>query len=251
MVSDAVKPAWTPALDTAILDERMDNAMRRVSGSIGMDITVDKGRMRTLKDTAADALEAGTRSLGPLFMRVGQGVFEAGFCKVGQSLDPKEVGAEILYEFHTEALAAFQAARAALYSEAETWLRGRSVSEDRCRAVLAAADGGFVPPDKELFTKVGLPFVKTIATPFTQAFLAGIAGFVCVFALTRAPHLGIFSGAVLGGAGYYFARRRVRARCEKILLLLPRNLYQMLATEWNSNIRRYAETVNAGIRPVE
>ena len=240
---------WTPTLDTTILDERMDNAMRRVSGSVGLDISFDKGRMRALKDTAADALESGLNAVGPLFMRIGQGVFEAGFLKVGQSLDPKEVGAEILMEFHAEAVGAFQAAKAALGSEALAYMQQRGMSETHCRTVIEAANEGFTPPEKDMYTTVALPFVKTVATPSTQAFIGGLAGFACVFGLIRSPHLGIFTGVLVGGGAYYLARRRVRNRCESILRLLPRSLYQMLATEWNTGIRRYAETVNAGMVP--
>ena len=250
MTNDAAgnaKVAWAPGLDTSLLDERMDNAMRRVSGSIGLDISVDKGRMRTLKETAAQALEAGASSAGPLFMRVGQGVFEAGFCKIGQALDPKEVGAEILYEFHAESVAAFQAAKAALAAEALAFMKQRGVGEAHAQTLIAAADGAFNVPDKELFTREGLPFIRTIAAPSTQAFIGGLAGFACVFALIRSPHLGIFTGVLVGGGAYSLARRRVRSSCEAMLRQLPRNLYQMLATEWNANIRRYAETVNAGL----
>ncbi len=238
---------WVPEIDAAILDDRMDNAMRRVSGSVGLDISMDKGRMRALKETAGQALESGVNSAGPLFMRVGRGVLDAGLCKIGQSLDPKEVGAEILYEFHTEAVAAFQAARAALSAGALAFMRERGLGETHCQAVLAAADGVFAVPDKEKFTRVGLPFVKTIAAPSTQAFVGGLAGFAVVFGLIRSPHVAVFTGVLAGGGAYYLARRRVRARCETLLRLLPRNLYDMLATEWNAAIRRYAETVNAGL----
>jgi len=35
---------WKPSLDTGILDERMDNAVRRVSGSVGLDISFTRKR---------------------------------------------------------------------------------------------------------------------------------------------------------------------------------------------------------------
>lgn len=219
---------WAPRLDISSLDKCMDNAMRRVSGSVGLDISMDKGRMRTLKDTAADALDAGMSNPGPLFMRVGRGVFEAGFCKIGDSLDPKEVGAEILVEFHSESTAAFQSAKAALNAEALAFLQNKGVAEAQSQRIIAAADGAF-------------------AAPSTQALIGGVAGLVLVIALIRSPHLGVIAGALTGGGAYYFARRRVRQRCENILRLLPRNLYDMLATEWNANLRRYAEIVNAGL----
>lgn len=236
---------WVPRLDTSILDQCMDNAMRRVSGSVGLDISMDKGRLRTLKDTAANALEAGMSSPGPFFMRVGQGVLEAGLCKIGSSLDPKEVGAELLYEFHSEATAAFQSAKAALSAEALGFLREKGVDKAQSQRIIAAADAGFSAPGKEVFTRVGLPFVKSAAAPSTQALVGGLAGLILVLALVRSPHLGVFTGVLTGGGAYYLARRRMRQRCENILRLLPRNLYDMLATEWNANIRRYAETVNA------
>ncbi|MCC8193518.1 MAG: inorganic phosphate transporter [Deltaproteobacteria bacterium] len=244
---DAPENAWKPDLDMSILDERVDNAMRRASGSIGLDISVDKGRMRALHDTAVNALEAGMSSPGPLFMRIGRGAFEAGFCKIGQSLDPKEVAAEILREFFTESTAAFQAAKAALASDALAFMQKNGMGEAHCRTVLAAADGAFSLPEKELFTREGLPFIRVIATPSTQAIIGGLAGFAIVFGLIRSPHLALFTAVLAGGGAYYLARRRVRRQCEKTLRLLPRNIYQMLATEWNANIRRYAETVNAGL----
>lgn len=238
---------WTPSLDTKILDDRMDNAMRRASGSVGMDISFDKGRMRTLKETAADAVDAGMSSVGPLFMRVGQGLFEAGTCKIGDSLNPKNVGGEILAEFFTESNAAFQAGRAALNKEAREFLEKREIPEAQRETLLAAADAAFMPPDKENFTKVGLPFVKSVAVPSTQAMVGGLGGFLCFFLLLRSPHLAFFSGVLVGGGAYYLSRSRIRKRCEDILRHLPRHLYEMLATEWNAGIRRFAETINIGL----
>ncbi|CAK7065634.1 MAG: hypothetical protein DELT_01640 [Desulfovibrio sp.] len=239
---------WTPELDTQILDERMDNAMRRASGSVGMDIAFDKGRMRALKDTAANALDAGAGSAGPLFMRVGKGLFEAGTCKIGDSLNPKDIGGEILAEFYAEANAAFQAGKAALGKEAQAYLEARAVPEERRATLLAAADAAFAAPDKEMFTKVGLPFVRSVAAPSTQAVLGGLAGFLCFFLLLRSPHLAFFSGVLVGGGSYYLSRSRIRKRCEDLLNFLPRNIYEMLATEWNAGIRRFAETINMGLK---
>ena len=238
---------WKPDLDTAILDERMDNAMRRASGSIGLDIALDKGRMRALQNTASKALEAGMSSGGPLFMRIGQGLFEAGLCKIGEALDPKEIASEILREFYVEAMAAFLAGKAALSADALDHMKCQGLDDTYCQAILTAADGVFSAPDKDMYTKTGFPFVKTIATPSTQALVGGLAGFAAVFGLIRSPHLGVFTGVLVGGSAYYLARRRVRRKCEETLRMLPRDLYQMLATEWNAGIHRYAETVNAGI----
>lgn len=238
---------WTPSLDTRILDDRMDNAMRRASGSVGMDISFDKGRMRTLKETAADAVDAGMASVGPLFMRVGQGLFEAGACKIGDSMNPKHVGGEILAEFFAESNAAFQVGKAALHKEAQEFLEKRGVPEAQRAALLAAADAAFMAPDKEMFTKVGLPFVKSVAAPSTQAIVGGLGGFLCFFLLLRSPHLAFFSGVLVGGGSYYLSRSRIRKRCEDLLRHLPRHIYEMLASEWNAGIRRFAETINAGL----
>lgn len=246
-MTEAAENIWKPCLDIAILDNRIDNAMRRASGSIGVDISVDKGRMRTLKDTAADALTAAGSSGGPLFMRVGQGVFEAGFCKIGASMDPKDVASEIMREFYAETVAAFQAAKAALATDALDHMQRCGLGDTQCRAILSAADGVFSVPDKELFTKEGLPFIKTTATPFTLALFGGIAGATGAFVLIRSPHVAVFAAGIVGALVYFFARGQVRRKCEKILRHLPRNLYQMLATEWNANIRRYAETVTIGL----
>lgn len=247
MTREGTAKQWTPQLDPAILDERMDNAMRRASGSVGVAIAMDKGRMRALRDTAADAVDAGLSSGGPLFMRIGRGVLEAGFCKIGEAMDPKEVAAEIMREFYTESTAAFQAAKAALATDALAHMQRCGLDDTRCRALLAAAEAVFSAPDKELFTKEGLPFVKTIAAPSTQALIGGVAGFAGVFGLIRSPHLAIFTAVLTGGGAYYLARRRVRRKCEETLLQLPRNLYQLLATEWNAAVRRYAETINASL----
>ena len=238
---------WEPNIDTALLDERMDKAMKRASGSIGADIAFDKGRMRMVKDTAIDALDAGLSSTGPLFMRVGQGLFEAGSFKMGKSISLQEIGSIILYEFHTEAVIAFQTARTALHTEALAYMQDRGMTEEHCKAILDAANEIFIMPSKDAFTEVGRPLVNIAAMPLAQALLAGLIGGAAAVALTRVPHLGVIGGAFIGGAMYCFARSRIRRRAEELAYLLPRRLYEMLRTDWNSNIRRYAETVNAGI----
>jgi hypothetical protein len=237
---------WQPAVTTELLDKRLDNALRRAAGSIGFDISMDRGRMRTLTETAESALNAGLQTPGPLFMRVGSGLFAAGGMKMGESLDPGEAVAEILYEFHTEAVAAFQTLKTSLYADALAHMQGGNLNESHRAAVLAAADNDFAAPEKEQFTKVGLPFIKTGMPPSTQAILGGIAGFVCALLLTRAPIAGLLAGAAAGVGAYSFARRRIRRKCERLLWALPRNLYSMLATDWNAGIRRYADIVNAG-----
>ena len=219
---------WTPSLGTTILDECVDNALRRISANVGFSVSMDKGHKRTMRDMAdPDGVE---------------------FFRVGDSLDPKEVEAGILREFYAEAVPAFRAAKAALAAEALAYIKGREVDKAQSRVVLATADGAFTIPEKDIFTKEGLPFAKTIAKPSTQAFIGGIAGFLCMFALVRSPHLGIFSGVLIGGAAYYLARRSMYRHCEELLRLLPRNLYQMLVAEWNANINRYADAVNAGLQ---
>jgi hypothetical protein len=243
---DAVEPVlWSSRLSLAELDARLENAMRRVSGSIGADISYDRGRMNAMKDAAARALEAGQESAGPLFMRMGKGALEAGAFTVGRAVDLKAVAGEIMAEFHTEGTAAFQAARAALYTEALSHLRGLGLAEDHCKNVLEAAEATFIVPDKEAFTREALPLVSQFASPATQAAAAGLAGLLCCTLLTRMPPLGVIGGLVLGGGAYYLARGRLRGRAEQLLRQLPRILYHLLAAGLKSNIRRYEETVNA------
>jgi hypothetical protein len=230
---------------------RLENAMRRVSGSIGFTIAHDRGRMRTLQETASRALETGMESGGPWFMRVGQGALDAGTFSLGQSINLKDVATEILSEFHTEGTAAFQAARAALYADALAHMQGQKVDEECRNAALSAADGTFSLPAEADFTREALPLVGQTATPATQAGIGALAGVAGLVLLTRMPHMAVVGGLVIGGAAYWLARGRLRARSEQLLRQLPRKLYHVLATELKANVRRYEETVNAALKVLQ
>jgi hypothetical protein len=248
-VGTASKPAlWKAQPGIADLDMRLENAMRRVSGSIGFDISHDRGRMRTLQETAARSLATGMESGGPWFMRVGQGALDLGTFSPGQGLNLKDVGAEILSEFHTEGTAAFQAARAALYADALAHMQGQEVDEECRNTTLSAADGTFNMPDGDAFTREALPLVRQTAAPATQAGIGALAGVAGLVLLTRMPHLAVIGGLVIGGAVYYMARGRLRVRSEQLLRQLPRKLYHVLAAELKANVRRYEETVNAALK---
>jgi hypothetical protein len=248
-VETASKPAlWKAQLSLADLDMRLENAMRRVSGSIGFDISHDRGRMRTLQETAARALETGMESGGPWFMRVGKGALDVGTFSLGQGLKLKDVGAEILSEFHTEGTAAFQAAKAALYADALVHMQGQEVDEECRKAALSAADGTFNLPAEDAFTREALPLIRQTATPATQAGIGALAGVAGLVLLTRMPHLAVIGGLVIDGAVYQLTRGQLRARSEQLLRQLPRKLYHVLATELKANVRRYEETVNAALK---
>jgi len=247
--SAAAKPVfWSSKLGLSELDNRLENAMRRVSGSVGADLSYDRGRMRVMKDSAARALQTGMDSAGPWFMRMGQGALEAGAFTLGRAVDLKAVAGEIMTEFHTEGMAAFQAAHTALYTEAQSHLLGQGLVEDHCNRVLAAAEETFSVPDQNAFTHEALPLVRQFATPATQAAVAGMVGLVGCVVLTRAIPLGVIGGLILGAAAYYLARGRLRGRAEMLLRQLPEKLYRLLATGLTSNIRRYEETVNAALK---
>ena len=239
---------WSSNLSLSELDKRLENAMRRVSGSIGADLSLDKARMRVMKDSAARALEAGMESSGPLFMRMGRGALEAGTFPVGRAVDLKAIAGEIMGEFLGEGTAAFQTTRATLYTKAMSHLRDQGFAEDHCNNVLAAAETTFAVPDKEAFTREALPLVSQFATPVTQALVAGMGACLCCTLLTRMLPLGIIGGLILGGTAYYLARGRLRGRAELLLRQLPRKLYHMLAADLKTNIRRYEDTVNAALK---
>ncbi len=248
-VNAGAKPVpWTSKLSLSDLDERVENAMRRVSGSIGFDISHDRGKMRSMKETAARAFEAGMESGGPWFMRMGQGALEAGTFSLGQGLDLKAVGGEILAEFYAEGTAAFQAARAALYADALAHMQGQKVDEECRKTTLAAAEATFSLPAKDAFSHEALPLVAQGIAPATQSAAIGLIGFLGLILLTRMPPVAMLGGIGLGCAAYFTARGRLRGRSEQLLRVLPRKLYQLMASELKTNVRRYEETVNAALK---
>ena len=76
---------WAPIFDSKDLDARLENAFRRVAGSIGFALDRDRCNTMTLKNTAADAMDAGLEG-GPLFMRLGRGLMELGSYTPGAHL---------------------------------------------------------------------------------------------------------------------------------------------------------------------
>ena len=240
-------PAWTPQICMEELEKRMENALRRVSGSIGFDIDCDKSRVRSISDSAGRAFDTMNDGSGPWFMRVGLGLLEAGSFKLGPGLSLKDMGAEILREFYNEGNAAFSLAQTALAAEARAYLQSLGHDDAYTLGLLEKAGQSFCMPDKELFTREAMPYVKESVSPAGWACMGALAGLAGGIALTRVPHVGVGLGLITGIAAFFAAKKSTHRRSEALIRQLPRKLYQILATEWNANIRRYADAVNAAL----
>ena len=239
---------WVPQFSEEDFNRRMENAYRRISGSIGHELSQDRGNTRQFKDSAAEALNSGfDYRNGPLFMRVGKGALAMSSYRPGGTVELKECAGEILREFYEEGASAFQAAKAALGVEADTFLQQCAVAPERISPVLAAAGDTFLFPDKEEFTKIGLEYCAEATSPATLAALAGVAGFAPVLMLLRSPVLAGILGVCAAGAAYCYFRAKRRNRAETMLNMLPRRLYDVLQGALKTNVRRYSETVNAAL----
>lgn len=238
---------WMPVFDSKDLDDRLENAFRRVAGSIGFALDRDRCNTMTLKNTAADAMDAGLEG-GPLFMRLGRGLMELGSYSPGAHLSLQDIAGEILREFYAEGTAAYQAAKSALYAGALRHTRNCGLSEEESRPILDSAEAAFSPPSKDAFTQQAMLLVRQPLSLVSQAFLGAGAGFILCIMLVRLPHLAAIGAAIAGGITYYICRNRLRARSEGLLRQLPRQLYDLLHTGLNTNTRRYADTVNAALK---
>lgn len=239
---------WVPQFSVEDFNRRMENAYRRISGSIGHELSRDRGNTRQLKASAAQALDNGfDYRNGPLFMRVGKGALAMSSYRPGGAVELKECAGEILREFYEEGVSAFQAAKAALSVEADAFLHQGGLQPDRISMILAAAEDSFLLPDRDEFTKAGLEYCAEATSPATLAALAGIAGFAPVLMLLRSPFLAGIMGVCAAGAAYYYFRAKRRTRAETMLNMLPRRLYDILQGALKTNVRRYSETINAAI----
>ena len=238
---------WTPVFTLDEFDKRMENAFRRVSGSIGFDISVDRGDTRVLKERAAQAFESGMDSAGPLFMRFGKSALDIAAYSPKGTVNLHDCAGEVLLEFFEEGNAAYQAAKASLYADALVHLEEFGFDAEHCKSILANADASFAPPSKEAFTRQGASFCKEGATPSMQAALGGGAVFAAIILLMRSPVVASLLGVLAAGAMYYFARSNHRAKAERLARNLPKRLYQLLLSGLNTNVKRYADTVNAAI----
>ncbi|MDL2316035.1 hypothetical protein LJC59_03025 [Desulfovibrio sp. OttesenSCG-928-A18] len=237
---------WTPSFSEADFNTRMENAFRRVSGSIGHELSRDRGNTRALKNSATSALESGVASAGPLFMRLGRGALDLSRYKVAGMVNIKECAADILREFFDEGNAAYHAAAAEMRAQALSWLQEKGLDEKHSAAVLSSADSSFQMPSKEEFTQAAMEFCNERVSPLTMAGLAGLAVAAPVVALLRSPVLAVLLGLGAAIAAFCFLRGARRARVEKMVHMLPRRLYDLLDGGLKTNARRYGEIVRAG-----
>ncbi len=235
---------WVPKVDLSDMGERLENSMRRICGIVGADISMNNGRMRAMRDSAGNALNESLYGRGPSFMRLGRGLLEFGALDLGKGVDIKELAGEVLSEFFKESNAAFQTARVALYAEARDVMQAWGLDAAQRSQALDAAERAFRTPGQEDFTLEAMPLIKAWAPPVGSACLTGFLGTALAFFITRVPHLAILGGFGIGGVTYYFARKHQQHRAVRLLNMLPRNLYSMLAREMNSNIQRYADIIN-------
>ena len=235
---------WKPVDPFRELDEHLENAYKRVAGVLGFKMGQDRLNLDALSGTARNILDIGTDRSEPFFMRVGQSLGAAVSYRPKDELSLKELAAEVLEEFHREALGAYQELRVRLRDQAGAWLNGRAAEPERCQALLAAADGAWLPPAKEEMFRSAQAYVAERVSPGTLAICGGFAGFGLVIATLRHPVLAAI-GAV-GGAAilYYLARRRNRAKAQALLTRLPQELYNCLRRGLSANVSRYEEIIN-------
>lgn len=234
---------WKSQSTIKELDEHMDNAFKRVSGIVGYQLGRDRMNLESLTGTAQSALE-NLASPGPMFMRLAGGLGAAAGLRPKTELSLKELAAEILNEFFSEATGAFQAARVRLHNEAEAWLRSRGVS-DECRVkALGAADESLLNPSREDMTRAALGFVKEGLSPGTAGIIGGFGGFGLIVATLRHPVLAI-AGAVVGAALlYYLARKSLRKKTDTLLVELPQAVYKIFRAAFIANQDRYQDIIN-------
>lgn len=236
---------WTPALGTQDLESRLENALRRAAGSVGYEISLDRSRTNTLKDSAAAALHDTVLQPGPLFANLGLHLASAGTLPSAPDMSLKDMAGDIMYEFYSESTAAFSLGLTELAAEAETWLRAKGLDEDRLRSVLGAAEKSYILPDKDRFSREAMPFVHEGLSMMGCVVLGGLAGLALGLVLIRAPHVALVCALAGGGTGWYLGKSRRRVRAQRLVAHLPRALAHLLFTQWKSNFQRYAEIVNA------
>lgn len=234
---------WKIQTTVKELDEHLENAYKRISGLVGFNLGRDRMNLEALSESAKDVLD-NLAAPGPLFMRIGGGLGAAAGCRPKTDLSLKEMAAEILNEFYSEATGAYQAARLRLRNEAEAWLKSRGVDEDSRRAALAAADDSLISPSREDMTRAAVGYVKELVSPGTAGIVGGFCGFGLVIATLRHPVIAVL-GAVIGAAVlYYLVRKHLRSKTGLLLTRLPQDLYTLLKRAFIVNQERYEEIIN-------
>lgn len=234
---------WKSSSTVKDLDEHLENAYKRVSGIVGFKLGQDRMNLETISESAKNVLE-NLATPGPLFMRIGGGLGAAADCRPKTELSLKELAAEVLNEFFSEATGAFQAARLRLHNEADDWLKSRGVEENVRKAALTAADESLLGPSREDMTRAALAYVQEGINPGTAGIVGGFGGFGLIVATLRHPVLAI-AGAVLGaGILYYLARKRLRVKTMTLLTRLPQDIYKIFRSLFIANQERYQDIIS-------
>lgn len=226
------------------LDEHLENAFKRVAGIIGYQMGQDRLNTDSLSGSAKRIIDINSYSDEPFFMRIGRSVGTAVTYRPKGTISLKELGAEVLNEFFNEATGAFQSARVRLHEQAEAWLQGQGLAEDKRRAILSAADDSLLPPPREEMTRAAMPYVQQLITPGSLAIIGGFGGFGLVIATIRHPVLAAFGAVIGAGLTYYLSRGRLRTRAQKLLTNLPQDIYNLLKRAAISNQTRYQDIIN-------
>ena len=237
-------PQWQLDAPLKEFDEHMENAYKRVAGIAGFKMGQDRLNLDALSGSARHIMDINLNSGEPFFMRIGRSVGTAATYRPKAELSLKELAAEVLGEFHNEAVGAFQDVKVRMFRQSSDWLKERGLDDERRRSLLTAAEESFLPPSREDMTREALPYVRQLATPGTLAALGGFAGFgLMIFTLRHPLFLAI--GAA-GGAGlaYYLARGRLRAKARDLMVRLPQDLYNLLRRNLVSNQTRYQEIIS-------
>jgi len=237
-------PVWKLADPLKELDEHLENAYKRVEGIIGFQVSRDRFNTDTLSGIGRDMLDNGL-SPGPLFMRIGAGARSALGYRPKNALSLKELAADILNEFYSEALAAFQSNKVRLYKEAESFLEKNLNSPSARQAALEAAEKSFLDLSREDMTKAAMPHVKETMSAGTVGIIGGFAGLGLGIAIFKHPLFGII-GALIGAAvSYSMARDRGRKKAQEVLLILPKDLYTLFKAALTANQSRYQDIINS------
>jgi len=226
------------------LDEHVENAYKRVAGIVGFKLGQDRMNLDALSGSARRIMDLNFSSDEPFFMRIGRSVGTAVTYRPKAELSLKELAAEVLGEFYSEAVGAFQDVRVRMFNESSVWLKSLGLEDERRKSILSAAEESLLPPSREDMTREALPYVKQVLTPGTWACLGGFAGFGLMIVTLRHPlflAIGTVSGA---GLSYYLARGRMRAKAQTLMVRLPQDIYNMLRRSLISNQTRYQEIIN-------
>ena len=224
------------------LNEHLGNAHKRVAGIIGFRLGQDMLNLDALSGSVRNIVETDFSGGLPGFVRLGRSITSAVTYRPKYELSLKELAAEILTEFYTEAVGAFQANRLRLNEGARALLV--NMPEERRQAVLNAADEIFMPPTKEDMMREAESLIKEGLTPGTAACLGLFAGMALGIAVFRHPLFGGIGGIAGTAISYFLARSRMRKKAVNLLGVLPQQLYSKLRATLVANQANYQEIVN-------